>query len=202
MSAPRSYAARNTFRPIRPKPLIPTPNAMRSSPPLSVLAAKRRPTAIARRPFEAYLNGADHLDPQPVGIAHVCGVAALAVLRSRPRQTVVRAAVGETGSMRRVHRRLAAGTQRQVAIVRRRRSAADHDPDRGRVDAVRHRLFAGQDPPGPERIEDRVVEPGGPREIGDLKAHVIDHPLASLRSVDRHRGGWSRPGTPPRSRTG
>ncbi len=28
MSAPRSYAARNTFRPIRPKPLIPTRTGM------------------------------------------------------------------------------------------------------------------------------------------------------------------------------
>src|SRR5215471_15673056 len=86
MSAPRSYAARKTLRPIRPKPLIPTRTDIRLILPFSELSGKKN--ADFRRPRQGYLKGAaitglssDDLEPEPVGVAQVPGVVAAAVLR-------------------------------------------------------------------------------------------------------------------------
>src|ERR687891_2698826 len=87
-SEPASYAARNRFRPIRPKPLIATFTfAIRSSVECRSIAADR------------------DLDPVSVRVEQVGRVVAATVLRARPGRAVVGPPGRDAALPRRLHRR-------------------------------------------------------------------------------------------------
>src|SRR6476469_2349502 len=121
MSAFAAWAARNTLRPMRPKPLIPTRTGMAGP----------------------YLrSAAHHLDAVAVRIAEIGRVVAGAVLRARARPALVAAAVRHCRCECRVDRRLARGRDRDVPErrpVRTRPAAARDEPQLRAVDAVRDR---------------------------------------------------------------
>src|SRR5215471_2178189 len=120
MSAPRSYAARKTLRPIRPKPLIPTRTDIRLILPLRSLGQKRTPAdfsaavlRLPQRPRPA--SATDHLNPKAVGVTQIARVVAAAVLWPLPRCSVVASAVRDPGGIRGVDRRPASGSNRDMA---------------------------------------------------------------------------------------
>src|SRR3954471_23207703 len=93
MSAFAAWAARNTLRPMRPKPLIPTRTGMRGP----------------------YLRtAAHHLDAVPVRVGDIGGVVARPVLRPRARGAVVVPAVGDRGGVRGVDGSPAGRLERDV----------------------------------------------------------------------------------------
>src|SRR6478672_190807 len=131
MSAPRSYAARKTLRPIRPKPLIPTRTDIRLILPLRSLGQKRNAdfsAAILRLPQRPQpASATDHLNPKAVGIPQIARVIAAAVPWPLPRCAVVASAVCDPRRVRGVHRRPAPGRNRDMAVAGARLAAADCD---------------------------------------------------------------------------
>ncbi len=122
MSAPCAWAARNTLRPIRPKPLIPTRTGMESVSPLVSGPGKAEHVSSVRP--------GDDLDPQAVGVEQVGGVVARAVLRPRARARrrrdppPARPAAWAASTAARPD-----AAQRDVAEAGRRRAAARDDPE-------------------------------------------------------------------------
>src|SRR5581483_9531346 len=122
-------AARKTFRPIRPNPLIPTRTGIRF--PSFLVGEQKTPTdaGAAHRLPKRYLTPADDFDAQIVRITQVGGVVTGAVLRPGARWPVVGAALGQPCRMGSVDGRLPARLERHVGITRAWRSAPDHDPE-------------------------------------------------------------------------
>src|SRR5947209_3935230 len=120
MSAPWAWPARKTFRPMRPKPLIPTRTGMESVPSFeSGQNEGRRAEACGPAELQGYsMTAADHLDAQPIGVQQVARVVALAVLRARRRWPIVTPTAVESGGIRRVDRRAPGGLERDVPVAR------------------------------------------------------------------------------------
>ena len=121
------------------------------------------------------VRAADDFDPEAVGIEQIRGVVARAVLVARARRAVVGAAGRQRACVGGVDRGPAAGGDGDVAEARRRGPPAGDDPQPRVVDAVADGVGRVEDPPPAERVEERVVERGGAREVGDLEADVVEH---------------------------
>src|SRR3954470_12265215 len=142
MSVSFARPARSTFRPMRPKPLIPTRTGMCSVPSAVSIQERGQATApgarAAGRPAGPALARAAHqLEPRAVGIDQIPGVVVRRSERPRGGRAAVAAAGGEAGLVGGVDGAPAGRGDRDVARggrsgVRRRRRravrAARHDP--------------------------------------------------------------------------
>src|SRR3954451_3471729 len=159
-SAFAACAARNTLRPMRPKPLIPTRVGM-------------------ARPY--LRSTADHLDPVPVRVGEVRGVVARPVLRARAGRAVPAPAAGRRGGERRVHGGLARSRHRDMAECGPRTAAACHQPQLRAVDAVGDRARPLEHPAPADREHQGVVEARRSLEVGHLQSDVVKQPSRPFR---------------------
>src|SRR4051812_7207184 len=202
MSVSLARPARSTFRPMRPKPLIPTRTGMRSVPSAVTIQERAEATAPAsraarRRPSSALSAARDQLDPGAVRVDQVAGVVVGRAEGPRGRRSPVAAAGSEPGFVGGVDRATAVGRDRDVPLpggvaqarrpVGRRRAAPRHDPQLRVVAAVADAVGRVDDAPAAERAHQRVVEARGAVEVGDLDGDVVEHGSGSSRCRGRLR---------------
>src|SRR3954471_8227907 len=190
MSVSFARPARSTFRPMRPNPLIPTRTGMCSVP--SAVSIQERGEATARgppsacRPAAFSLGRAAHeLEPGAVGIDQISGVVVGRAERPRGGRAAVTAAGGEPGLVGGVDGAPAGGGDPDVARSREGGAVAGrapgrvgrsrHDPEVRAIAPVADAVRAGDDAPAAKRAHDRVVEPRGAGEVGDLQGDVVEH---------------------------
>src|SRR5687768_9912637 len=164
MSAPRSLAARNRLRPMRPNPLIPAFTGMSWGP-----FGRREAGSPGYRS-----RSGDDLDLEAVRVAEVGRVVRRPVLGPIAWRAGDRTAVRKSRLVCAVDRGAAAGLQRNVPVTGL-RPGPGSDPEHGLVDAPAERLAGFVQAPPAEREEDRVVEARAAREALHLVADVVDH---------------------------
>src|SRR3954447_4973840 len=185
MSVSFARPARNTFRPMRPNPLIPTRTGMCSVPSAVSIQERGQATApgarSACRPAGSALVGPAHeLDPGTVGIDQISGVVVRRAEGARRGRSAVAAPGGEPRLVGGVDRPPAGGSDRDVA-ARGLRSvggacavAPRHDPQLGAVAAIADAVRRVDDAAAAERAHQRVVEARGAGEVRHLEGDVVE----------------------------
>src|SRR3954447_9159558 len=146
MSVSLACAARKMFRPMRPKPLIPTRTGIGVE---SFLRGADLRSHLTLSVIVASVPARDDLDPKAVGVPQIGRVIALSVLRARPRRAVVGAAGPQPRGVGGGDPHATGGLHGDVAVAGRRLPAALHDPEPRLVAAVgdrRRRLVHAADP--------------------------------------------------------